>query len=475
MLLAGIVDRSGRFQVDGRPDGSDSPAKMAAAVPPGRGQESGSGRDVVLTQADVENLIRTKGAIYAAADSLVQGVGLSFADIQKVYIAGAFGNRLDVAHCIAIGLLPDVPMERIEFIGNSSVAGAKLVMLSRRMFDEVHRIRDRITYRELMVDPTYMEQFTSACFLPHTDLSRFPSVGQEQCGADVRHDNAANVWTQEIAMTFSIAIAGKGGIGKTTLSALLVRALREAGIRPILAVDADPNSNLAEALGVEPGRPLAEIREQGSSPEGSPPSGIGRVRAVEDEIQRAITEADGFDLITMGRPEGPRCYCAVNNLLRKSLDDLSRNYAAVVVDNEAGMEHLSRRTTNDVDLLVVVMNPTLPVDPGGAADPGAFPRVAGADRPADVAGQPRRPEGTPEAVERELAGLHAERLPDVPQDDEVERGGSRRTGRLPPAGRIVRRWWRSAASCKVLTVAARRCGQLDRSALKSTDRKESLA
>src|SRR3989304_4812938 len=138
-------------------------------------------------------------------------------------------------------------------------------------------------------------------------------------------------------MKLSIAIAGKGGTGKTTLSALLVRALREAGIRPILAVDADPNSNLAEALGVEPGRPLAEIREVGSSPEGSPPSGIGRVRAVEDEIQRAITEDDGFDLITMGRPEGPRCYCAVNNLLRKSLDSLALNYAAVVVDNEAGM------------------------------------------------------------------------------------------------------------------------------------------
>ena len=115
-------------------------------------------------------------------------------------------------------------------------------------------------------------------------------------------------------MTLSIAIAGKGGIGKTTLSALLVRALREAGVRPILAVDADPNSNLAETLGVEPGRALADIREVGSSPEGSPPSGIGRVRAVEDELQRAITEDDGFDLITMGRPEGPRCYCAVNNL-----------------------------------------------------------------------------------------------------------------------------------------------------------------
>jgi uncharacterized 2Fe-2S/4Fe-4S cluster protein (DUF4445 family) len=108
-------------------------------------KESGSGRDVVLTQADVENLIRTKGAIYAAADALVQSVGLSFADVKKIYIAGAFGNRLDVPHCITIGLLPDVPMDRIEFIGNSSVAGAKMVMTSRRMCDEVLRIRDRIT------------------------------------------------------------------------------------------------------------------------------------------------------------------------------------------------------------------------------------------------------------------------------------------------------------------------------------------
>jgi CO dehydrogenase maturation factor len=225
-------------------------------------------------------------------------------------------------------------------------------------------------------------------------------------------------------MAFSIAIAGKGGIGKTTLSALLVRALKEAGKQPILAVDADPNSNLAEALGVEAGRPLAEIREQGSSPEGSPSSGIGRVRAVEDEIQRAITEAEGFDLITMGRPEGPRCYCAVNNLLRKSLDDLSRNYAAVVVDNEAGMEHLSRRTTNDVDVLVVVMNPTLP-------SIRAAQRILELSRQLPVRIAQRvvllnrvGTNGAAESVDRQLAGLHAERLPDVPQDDDVESGGA---------------------------------------------------
>ena len=96
-----------------------------------------------LTQTDIDNLVRTKGAIYAAADSLVNRLGLSFTDIQTVYIAGAFGNRLDVANCVAIGLLPDVPLERIRFIGNGSVAGAKLAMLSQSMLEELYRMRER--------------------------------------------------------------------------------------------------------------------------------------------------------------------------------------------------------------------------------------------------------------------------------------------------------------------------------------------
>ncbi len=225
-------------------------------------------------------------------------------------------------------------------------------------------------------------------------------------------------------MTFSIAVAGKGGTGKTTLAALLVRSLREMHVRPIQAVAADPNSTLAAALGVDEGRPLAEIREHGSTPEGAPPGGIGRVRAVEDDVQRAITEAEGFDLITMGRPEGPRCYCAVNHLLRKTLDDLARNYEAVVLDNEAGMEHLSRRTTNDVDCLVVVMNPTLPSF-------RAAERILAISQQLPVKIAERTvvvnrvgPEGLPEAIERPLAALDAVRLPDVPQDDAVERAGA---------------------------------------------------
>ncbi|MHC4403802.1 MAG: ATP-binding protein [Planctomycetota bacterium] len=225
-------------------------------------------------------------------------------------------------------------------------------------------------------------------------------------------------------MKLSLAVAGKGGTGKTTLSALLVRALKEAGIGPIFAVDADPNSSLAEALGVDPGRLLAEVREQGSTPEGSPASGVGRARALEDEIHRAITEADGFDLITMGRGEGPRCYCYVNNLLRKSLDQLTRNYQAVVLDNEAGMEHLSRRTTNNMDFLIAVTNPTMP-------SLRAAERVLALSRELPVEIGHRvvlanrvGEEAMPEEVGRRLAEVDAARLPDVPQDARLERAGA---------------------------------------------------
>jgi uncharacterized 2Fe-2S/4Fe-4S cluster protein (DUF4445 family) len=200
MLLAGIVDRKGHFRVDrasGRFRTTEEDGRPEFLLVSAR--ESGSQRDVVISQADVENLIRTKGAIYAAADTLVQSVGVSFADIRKVYIAGAFGNRLDVSSCVTIGLLPDVPVERIAFIGNSSIAGAKLVMLSRSMFEEAQRIRDRISYQELMVDPAYMEKFTSACFLPHTDLSRFPSLAEKLHGrgsGSARPDALKNSWAR---------------------------------------------------------------------------------------------------------------------------------------------------------------------------------------------------------------------------------------------------------------------------------------
>jgi len=159
-------------------------------------------------------------------------------------------------------------------------------------------------------------------------------------------------------MSTTIAVSGKGGSGKTTVASMLVRAVLE---RPdngsVLCIDADPNSCLALALGVEPGTTVAEIREQ-SRTKPDDAGGMDRVRAFEYGLQQAVVEAGRFDLVTMGRPEGPSCYCAVNNLLRRILDELGSKYQFVIIDNEAGMEHLSRRTTNKVDLLCIVAEPT---------------------------------------------------------------------------------------------------------------------
>jgi CO dehydrogenase maturation factor len=155
----------------------------------------------------------------------------------------------------------------------------------------------------------------------------------------------------------TLAISGKGGSGKTTIAAMIIRLLLHSRNKTVLAVDADPNSCLGLTMGVQPLGTIAEIREQARS-KSPTTSGMTRVQAFEYGIQQAITEADGFDLLTMGRPEGPDCYCAVNNLLRQFLNKLSSSYDFVVIDNEAGMEHLSRRTTNNVDFLCIVAEPT---------------------------------------------------------------------------------------------------------------------
>lgn len=153
-----------------------------------------------------------------------------------------------------------------------------------------------------------------------------------------------------------IAIAGKGGVGKTTIGGMLVRYLVEKVKRsPVLAVDADPNSNLNEVLGVSVHSTIGEAREKLKN---DVPTGMSKDNWVEYKVQEAVVEAKGFDLLVMGRPEGPGCYCAANSMAKKYIDALKGNYSSVVVDNEAGMEHMSRLVTQDVDVLYVVSDPT---------------------------------------------------------------------------------------------------------------------
>jgi len=152
-------------------------------------------------------------------------------------------------------------------------------------------------------------------------------------------------------LSFTIAVSGKGGTGKTTLSGMIIRFLLDKGRSPILAVDADSNSNLNEVLGVKIRSTIGDAREMMKK---DVPVGMTKDIWFEYRVQEALTEAKGFDLIAMGRPEGPGCYCAANTLARKCLDLLTGNYQYIVIDNEAGMEHFSRLTTRDVDLLFIV-------------------------------------------------------------------------------------------------------------------------
>jgi len=159
-----------------------------------------------------------------------------------------------------------------------------------------------------------------------------------------------------------IALAGKGGTGKTSIAALTIRYLLEKRTGPVLAVDADSNACLNEALGITVHTTVGRLREESLDAVRSGanrPGGMSMEQLFDYQVQQSVIEAKGIDLLVMGRPEGPGCYCAANNIIRKYTDKLAETYPYVVIDNEAGMEHLSRRTTHTVDLLLIVSDPTV--------------------------------------------------------------------------------------------------------------------
>ena len=169
----GIIDRSGHFtEVSQRMVGrrEERGYQVVAA------EASGHGRPIVITQIDIENLLRAKAAIYAGMTSLVRHAGISFQDIDRIYIAGGFGSRINIRSAIKIGLLPDLPEERFQFVGNTSLQGAYWFLMSKSAREASREIINRMTPVELSLDPEYMEEYLRALFIPHTDLNLFPSV-----------------------------------------------------------------------------------------------------------------------------------------------------------------------------------------------------------------------------------------------------------------------------------------------------------
>ena len=178
MLQAGIIDRTGRFA---HPEGDrfrEGPDGLEYTIVPAEGSRD----PIVITQADVANLIRSKAGVYAAVEILMRMTAAEPGALESVYVAGGFGNYLDVASAVTVGLLPDLPAERIHFVGNASIAGAKMAALSRHAMAGAEELAERMTYVDLMNHPDYMDAFTQANFLPHTDIARFPSVQARLAG-----------------------------------------------------------------------------------------------------------------------------------------------------------------------------------------------------------------------------------------------------------------------------------------------------
>jgi uncharacterized 2Fe-2S/4Fe-4S cluster protein (DUF4445 family) len=185
LLEAGLIDRTGRFAPAHDPrlvEGADGPE--FTLVPSRDGHPA-----VTITQADISNLVRSKAGVYAAIQILMESTGTRADQLSALYVAGGFGNYLDVRKAILIGMLPDIPVERIRFVGNTSIAGAKMAMMSRQAMAKAEELAARMTYFDLMNHPTYMDEFIRSNFLPHTDLARFPNV--EARLAEVRASKGA--------------------------------------------------------------------------------------------------------------------------------------------------------------------------------------------------------------------------------------------------------------------------------------------
>ena len=179
LLRTGIIDKTGRLHPAACPARCVEPDDGETAFVLVGADQSGSGRDILVTQADILNILRAKGAIYAAANVLLGALNMTFDDVAEIMIAGAFGSFLNIANAVLIGLLPDVPVGKLRFVGNTSLAGAKMAAISATCFEDIVKTASSTTYFELSTDPRFMDEFVSACFFPHTNVDRFPRVMAE--------------------------------------------------------------------------------------------------------------------------------------------------------------------------------------------------------------------------------------------------------------------------------------------------------
>ena len=176
MIINGIIDRRGKIQKDidnlrVRFDENEIGEYVLAFK-----EEYNLENDIIVNEVDIDNFIRAKGAIYSGASVLLESLGMDFSVLDKVYIAGGIGNSLNIENAITIGLLPDVSRDKFQYIGNSSLVGSYLALISKDAKNKLEEIASQITYVELSVYPGYMDAFVSACFLPHTNIEEFPSI-----------------------------------------------------------------------------------------------------------------------------------------------------------------------------------------------------------------------------------------------------------------------------------------------------------
>ena len=175
LYARGVIDRTGRFnQRTDKRLGEGEEGWQYQLVAPAQGHH-----EVAITQVDIDNLIRSKAGVFAAIQVLMQSTGTSGDDLEAVYLAGGFGNFLNIRHAVRIGMLPDVSLEKVWFVGNTAIMGAKAALLSYEALVTSERIAQQMTYVDLMSEPTYMDEFIRASFLPHTDLSLFPSATEK--------------------------------------------------------------------------------------------------------------------------------------------------------------------------------------------------------------------------------------------------------------------------------------------------------